>query len=454
MADFDPNSYRAKLRAGGAQPTGFDPVAYRAKLNASAAPPTEEPGYGEAAGRAAVQGATANFGDEMNAAVQATQNGATPWYLRSPIAALANLTSDVPQAQQDAAAQVDRDKAAIDAQGPGGRLQALLRDYRLNRDADRAANERAKTAHRGVYLASEIASGIPLAMAMPGGQAKGLGALAKAGAAAGGLGGLGGSSADLTQGDVGGAAWDTGVGATLGAGIGAGAGLLGKLVTRAGAGIRSALADAAEMASSKAQKVFRTARSALGGETAAAFQAIAKAEEIAANAAQRYTPQQVAEAAAWLASPEVKAIAQNAADNLLAAGPERIAGSMQTARNVFEQAKKGLDPAAVEQAADELVSNPIKNQVLPRLKNYASRAIPPAVGGAVGGVPGAAVGFGAGAVMGNPGTALANMLKHPATRKMGWELLQRLGRAGAAPITTATERATLNAALQESPDVP
>jgi hypothetical protein len=193
--------------------------------------PRPDPSLGEAVGRAGVQGATAGFGDEINAAVQAGPMNP----MANPLAGLAQAFSDVPESQQKLARQVDVDKDAINAQQPGGRLRALLQDYRLNRDADRAGNARAKEAHPGACLATEIAAGVPLAFALPGGQATSVGGMAGAGALAGGLGGLGGSDADLTKGDVGGALWDTGVGATLGAALGAGASYLPK-VAKAAAG--------------------------------------------------------------------------------------------------------------------------------------------------------------------------------------------------------------------------
>lgn len=418
---------------------------------ASVSPPSGPPEVSipAAMGRAATQGATANFADEVAGLLQATQDGATPWYLKSPIAALAELTSGVPAEQRAAGAAVDQERAA--SMTPGDLLRRKVQEYAMARDSERRQNAEAKAAHPGAYLGAEIASGIPLGFALPGGNAKGIGKLAAAGATAGGLGGLGGSTADLTQGDVGGALADTALGATIGAGLGAGAGALGKLAGRAAEGIRKATADAGAMASKAAQQALRTARSALGGETTAALQQIAKAEEIAANVGGKYRADQMKKAVEWLASPEVEAIRQAAADNLLELGPGRIAGTLQTARNVFDQAGQGMEQGAIEAAGDALVNSPLKNQVLPRLKNYASRAIPPMVGAAVGGPLGAAAGFGAGAVMGNPGTALANMLKHPATRKLGWELLQRLGRLGGAPITNQAAQAAERALLEENP---
>lgn len=410
----------------------------------------------ETVGRAATQGATAGFADEINAAMQALPAPLRALLPAGPLVnaleGVAEVTSDVPSGLRQGAARVDAEKSARTPLGE--RFRQVVESYRQGRDADRAGNARAREAHPSAYTATEIASGLPLAFAMP--AARGVGSGAAIGAAAGGAGAVGASEADLTKGDLGQALKDALAGAALGGGVGAAAGGLSRLVGRASEGIRKATADAGEMANKSAQQAFRTARSSLGGETTAALQQIAKAEEIAANVAGKYRPDQAAAAAKWLASPEVEAIRQAAADNLLELGPGRIAGSLQSARNVFEGARKGIAPEAVEAAADDLVNHPIRSQVLPRAKNYASRAIPPAVGAAIGGPAGALMGFGAGAVMGNPGTALANMLKHPATRKMGWELLRLLGRAspavqrGGLPV----EQALLADALQENSNVP
>ncbi len=208
----------------------------------------------------------------------------------------------------------------------------------------------------------------------------------------------------------------------------------GWLANKAGAGIRGAEADAGAQEWAAAQKAYRVARSALGGEAAAGLNAVDVAEKIVANTSGHYAPAQVAEAAAWLGTPEVAALRQNAAGNVLEAGQNRIPGSLATAQQVFQQARQGITPAAVEAGAADRLANPIGRQILPRVKNYAARAIPPIVGAAVGGVPGAILGFGAGAVMGNPGTSLANALKSPAVRKLAWGLVESgssaLGRFG------------------------
>lgn len=322
-----------------------------------------------------------------------------------------------------------------------GKPGTLAESYRSHRDATRAGNAAAEAAHSTAYHGGEF-GGALATMFVPGAgevtAARGLGVATAKGAAMGAFQGLGSSEADLTRGDVAGAAKDTGIGALVGGAAGAVGHGLGKAVEwvgdRAAAGIRGAEADAGALEWANAQKAYRAARSAVGGEAAAGLNAVDQAEKIVANQSGHYTPALVSEAGAWLATPEVAALRQRAAGNVLEAGQNRLPGSLATAEAVFRQAQQRLTPQAVEAGAADRLADPIGRQILPRVKNYAARAIPPIIGAAVGGPVGAALGFGAGAVMGNPGTSLANALKSPAVRKMAWALVESgssaLGRFG------------------------
>lgn len=87
-------------------------------------------------------------------------------------------------------------------------------EYRHERDSVRQANAAAKEAHPWAYGAGQIAGGfVPSMVAAP------LAGAAKVATGIGGLMGLGNSTADVTQGDVGGAAVDTGIGAATGYGL-------------------------------------------------------------------------------------------------------------------------------------------------------------------------------------------------------------------------------------------
>lgn len=160
----------------------------RARVSTSTSP--SEPGQLESLARGAAQGATLGFADELTGAGEA--------------------------------ALVDPFKGKI------GSLDDLLAAYRQHRDESRAAYKAAQEANPLTYGAGELAGGIAMAPLLGAGEAvqganvgaKILGA-AKAGAAIGAAGALGGSEADVTQGDIAGAAKDTLEGAGLGAAGGA-----------------------------------------------------------------------------------------------------------------------------------------------------------------------------------------------------------------------------------------
>ncbi|HET9554351.1 MAG TPA: hypothetical protein VFP50_15420 [Anaeromyxobacteraceae bacterium] len=191
----------------------------------------EEPSTSEALGRGAAQGATMGFGDELQGAIQTLGDSSTPWYLRSPLAALADATSGVSAAQLEGARQVDAERAA--AEGPGARLRRKLAEYRSSRDSARREDQTAREAHPLAYLGGMVGGGAATAPLLPGGAAKTAGQAAVQGAKLGAAAGLGGSGADLTEGEVGQALGDTALGGALGAAVGAGTYYLPKLVPAA-----------------------------------------------------------------------------------------------------------------------------------------------------------------------------------------------------------------------------
>jgi len=188
----------------------------------------------------------------------------------------------------------------------------------------------------------------------------------------------------------------------------------------------------------------------VGGEAAAGLRAVEKAEEVVANAAGHYTTAQVAQAKAWLADPAVAALRQNAAQNVLDRGADRLVGSLQSARNAAESAAAAATPSAVEAGAAQDLESPVRNQILPRLANIGHRFLPAAAagaGGLVGGPAGALVGTGLGAVLalaaGRPGVVIRNALRSPAVRRAAWAAVQSgaegLGRFGPILQRAATE---------------
>jgi hypothetical protein len=185
----------------------------------------EGPGAGEALFRGAVQGTTMGFGDELAAGLAAVPMQLYRKYLG---ATGVHLT---PQALAEAHAAGIADPKQDD---PG-----LLDEYRGMRDQERAKNAAAADAHSGMYLAGNVAGGLLTAPLMPGGAAKGLGGAVAQGVGMGAANGLGSSNADLTRGDVGGAAVDTALGGGMGGVAGAGGYGAGKLLAKVPGALQS-----------------------------------------------------------------------------------------------------------------------------------------------------------------------------------------------------------------------
>lgn len=163
------------------------------------APPSEqelhESGQLEALGRGAAQGLSFGFGDE-----------------------LAGAGSSAIQSLLETLGVREDNK------------QNLEQQYEAARDLEREANKAAEEAHPGLYAAGDIGTGIGVGLLSGGagllgsglktgikaGGKEALKAMAKIGAMEGAAQGLGRSEADLTEGEFGEAALDTGIGAGIG----------------------------------------------------------------------------------------------------------------------------------------------------------------------------------------------------------------------------------------------
>lgn len=149
-----------------------------------------KPSMGESAARGFVQGGTLGFGDEAMGAI----GGAYAKLMRPDL---------------------------FEGQGVGDM-------YRAGRDEARAQESAAQEANPWTYGLSQVAGGataIPIRTLTPMSEATRLGRIANVGAtgaAYGAAGGLGSSEADITKGDIGGAALDTAIGSGMGAALGAG----------------------------------------------------------------------------------------------------------------------------------------------------------------------------------------------------------------------------------------
>lgn len=214
----------------------------RATPVGAAPAPLPDSSAGGAALRGFGQGLTAEFGDELGAGLQA---------------GLARAANALPE-------------GALDVLGIENRYQQDPAEvYRQAREENRRQLEADRQQHMKEALLSNVAGGTVLGLIAPGsgyGQAIGLGAAS----------GLGTSEADLTRGDVRGAAADTAIGAGLGAAgkyvgdrIVSGAGRIGApvrdyLLRRAGAGKLAAAEIAEAQAKDLVGKNVQQARSAAG----------------------------------------------------------------------------------------------------------------------------------------------------------------------------------------------
>jgi hypothetical protein len=100
-------------------------------------------------------------------------------------------------------------------------LDQAMANYRQSRDESREAFKAAEMANPKSYMGGNVAGAIATSIVPAAGIAKGGASLARLvgqGAAVGGAAGLGESQADLTQGEIGGAATDALTGAAIGAG--------------------------------------------------------------------------------------------------------------------------------------------------------------------------------------------------------------------------------------------
>jgi hypothetical protein len=344
--------------------------------------------------------------------------------------------------------------------------------YRSERDDSRKKYQAAQEANPNAYMAGEGA-GIVGSMLVPGlgelGAAKTLGGAVVGGAALGAAQGLGSSEADLTKGDFGGAAIDTGLGALVGGAAGAVGHGVGKVVDRvAGRAEQGAARAVADQEAIQAAKVDQDIASKLGKYRSSVQSASRDLEVLGREGAA--LPGQVGERAAqFVDAPEGLAVREQVAANKLATAPERI-GEMSAARAEHAAAVAGRDEA-IRASTAEALANPIRKQFTPRIATLGHRLLPAAlagIGGALGGPEGAAVGAGVGGVValtqGRPGIILRNLVRSPATRKMLWEFVgeaassRLLGKFGLM-LQRAAETGGVNGALalhealmQQSPE--
>jgi hypothetical protein len=334
------------------------------------------------------------------------------------------------------------------ALNPDGSEMSVGDVYRAARTGNRAEEQQLRAEHPGYYTAGELAGS--LVVPLPGGAAikgaKGLtkaGLIALQGAGVGGLAAAGASEAD----DAGGLAKDIGRGLVIGGGTGAlvGAGGYGleKLQGKAATGIERAEADQVARQELARQKAIESARGALGQKSADVLQSRRVAKEAADELAA--TDPEFAELLRKKASdPAALARLRKAAENYLG----RLDRGMEDIGTLEKELSDATarDPAA--EAAEKL-AHPVRDELIPRIKTYANRAIPSAVAGAIGGPAGVVAGTAVANTIGRPTTAMANAMQSPAVRKMGWEAVQSLVGTGERALQ-GTGRAVSTAGVLES----
>lgn len=317
--------------------------------------------------------------------------------------------------------------------GEGSEGPAVDRTYVQSRDQNRALQETAVNRHPVAAVAGALMS--------PGiGKLKGVTGIAKL-AGVGGLTGLGESGADLTKGEYGQAAMDTGIGTALGGLGGAAFAGIGKLASKAkplfgeglakyfGGVVDRATESVAAKKAKEAAQALRAGAGKLGGETSAGRNALATVEEILTSP--NATPLQVQRAIAERTGPGAKALAQKVYDSTLDRFPDRLR-AINAAEEALPQLVEANAPEAIAKAGEEHLAGwtgRIKAK-WPHAINKLLPLVTGAIGGATGsGTTGALVGgglgLGASLAMGQGGTVLKNIVRDPG-------LARAVGRAGLA----------------------
>lgn len=380
----------------------LDALWHQAKPTASSG--VASPVYG------AANGATLGFGDEIIGGIS------------TPIQAAVNLLPKSLARRWDFA-----QAPAADA-------------YRMARDDYRGQDRAAQKASPGGYAAGEL-GGTVLSSFLPGlGVAKGAGALQVLGrtALAGAGAGLGNSQADLTQGDVGRAALDTGVGAGAGlaaGGVGLGLGKLGRYAAAKVVGIDETVA---RKAAAEAAETTAKARSAAG---TAAQDAYRQAEHLRELGGKGLLPE---EGKAALAQLEAE-LAQKSADKLLPAVARKASTSQ-----AFTEALGSEGQRASAAAGENLSAGELKRQVGARLMRYGLPAAMGAVAGGLGfGGYGAMGGAALGGALGNNFRpmmqSLVRMGSQPVVQRPLYQALSKLSGGAAAPAVERLGSAAANA---------
>jgi len=300
--------------------------------------------------------------------------------------------------------------------------------YRATRDEHRRLDAAHKAAHPNYYGGGELMGALATAPVVPGGV---LGSMVYGAGA-----GLGGSTADLTKGEYGRAALDTGIGAGAGAlahGVASGFGWLGKKAAGKAAELEAGLA---ESAANKAAAETAIARSEAGRSAQEVVRAIEKIEEFKDAAPEVY--QHLVENGTL--RDLQREYMQKAATDL----GGKVAARDAAAQALRETAESEADRAAARLAESKSLSGATEG-FRRAVGRYALRA---GSGALLGGALGHGSGHGTeGALLGAAGLNLAlapTVLRNattPAMRRLGYSLLGKVlgGTAAAGERPLASE---------------
>lgn len=414
MSDFDPDAYLAKKTA--APGTAFDPDAYLKKKEPGIQPAPEQKEFTAGNYLRSIAGGIerqlASPKDALGMAVRTFGHGASLG-MTDELSGLMGVSDELGRRERTALGiKGESSTPTVDPEKP--LLSALLDRYRLERDSTREDLQKGRDEFPIGAPATEFLGTLSIPLPGPGKAKAGsslLAALGKGAATGAALGGgmaAGNSEADLTKGELGKFGGEVLEGAMLGAPFGA---LGGGLGLRYANKAQTAANDAVAAQQKLADKAFASARGSFGAEASGGNRQLELLREILQNP--QATAEQKAKAAAFLQSDEGLALVRGVYEGALTRSPDALS-RVEAAKAGMLDAAANQAPDAVQSAADDFLNkSTLIEDVFPRAKKYAARALPQYIsrlfGGGDSGQVAATV---VGAQLGDPGTALANMLRN------------------------------------------
>ncbi len=215
-----------------------------------------------------------------------------------------------------------------------------------------------------------------------------------------------------------------------------------KLAQRGEEKTAGAVARNSNQLDAEAEAANRSAGRGIGEQKNAIFTTLANARAAASDATLPWEERLANEK--WLASPEARALAQNASElNRTRAGG--LMSALERANAERDEVESKYAPDALEKLKQEALDKP---QFMPRLLDYAKKAAPSAIGAGLGHLLGGheaiggGLGMATGALMGKPQIAFRNMLRTPGFQKTLGDTMSTAGRGASSALSSpATPRA-------------